>query len=102
MTIKADGPLLGSMMIDIYASKSKDAAWILHRPAFAGTLSFLMFDSKAGRLDFVFTDGTVRTLGSDIKPVIAPYLAKAKDITLIEIDQDDDVVNTIIAPLEVV
>lgn len=49
-------------------------AYIFHEQQFDGTLSWLEYDLKTGRLDFIMDDGALRNFGIPVSKDIGDYL----------------------------
>src|SRR5262249_17961846 len=79
------GTILAEMLIDIYASKKRNAVTILHDKPFDPPLTGLEFDPQARRLDFVFPDAR-RSLGAPLREALVPHFRKSKFVTFFLVD----------------
>src|SRR6185295_16775833 len=79
------GTVLAEMLIDIYASKKRNAVTILHDKPFDPPLTGLEFDPLTRHLDVIF-GGSRRELGAPLREALVPYLRKAKTVTFFLVD----------------
>lgn len=73
------------MLIDIYASKKRNAVTILHDKPFDPPLTGLEFDPQARRLEFVFSN-VRRDLGAPLREALVPHFKKSKIVTFFLVD----------------
>src|ERR1035437_1732157 len=79
------GTILSEMLIDIYASKKRDAVTILHDRPFDPPLTSLEFDPLARHLDFISPQGR-RELGVPLREALVPHFKKSKSVTFFLVD----------------
>jgi hypothetical protein len=77
--------MLAEMLIDIYASKKRNAVTILHDKRFDPPLTGLEFDPQARRLEFVFANMR-RDLGVPLREALVPHFRKSKRVTFFLVD----------------
>jgi len=79
------GTILAEMLIDIYASKKRNAVTILHDKPFDPPLTGLEFHPQARQLDFVFS-GARRNLGVPLREALVPHFKKSRFVTFFLVD----------------
>lgn len=74
--------------IEVYiALGDDDQVYVLHDKAFHKTLSWVEFDVKEQKIDFIMEDGDLRNFGISIDPQFNPYLQSMSTIAIAEVDQ---------------
>ena len=79
------GTILAEMLIDIYASKKRNAVTILHDKPFDPPLTGLEFDPVARHLDFIFPANR-REMGAPLREELVPYFKKSRMVTFFLVD----------------
>src|SRR3569833_2685446 len=96
------GTNLSEMMIDIYASKRRNALTILHDKPFNPPLTGLEFEPVARQLEFIFAQSR-RPLGDPLREALVPHIKKSKSVTFFLVDpQTKSALSGMKVPLRVV
>src|ERR1700742_1039486 len=96
------GTILADMMIDIYASKRRNALTILHDKPFNPPLTGLEFEPLARQLEFIFAQSR-RPLGVPLREALVPHFIKSKSVTFFLVDpQTKSALSGVKVPLRVV
>jgi hypothetical protein len=96
------GTILAEMMIDIYASKRRNALTILHDRPFNPPLTGLEFEPLARSLEFIFPQSR-RPLGVPLREALVPHFKKSKSVTFFLVDpQTKTALSGVKVPLKIV
>lgn len=87
------------MKIDVTVSKDSQV-WVLHNQPFPNYLEWIEFDAETGLMSFVTAQGKIQELGMTIHSPMSEYVALAKDVRTILV-QDKEIKDMGIVPLTV-
>ncbi len=83
-TNTADNP---DFDLEVYiALGDDDLVYILHDEKFQKELSWIEYDIKEKRIDFIMEDGDLRHFGISIKPAYEPYLKTMSSIAIAHVN----------------
>jgi hypothetical protein len=65
------------------------SVWIFHDKPFSKTLSWLEYDLKTSRLDFVLEDGDIRNFGIPVEPRFGAHMQNVHTVPVVLRNKDD-------------
>lgn len=92
-------PAASKMNIDVTVN-DKSEVWVIHDQAFPDYLEWVEFDVESGVMTFVTPGGKIQDLGLTIHPPMSNYVARAKDVCAIWV-QDKEICDINLVPLTV-
>lgn len=72
-----------NVTVDLFIGNDAEVC-VFHDKPFTKTLSWIEYDTRTSRIDFIMEDGDIRNFGIDVERRLNPYFQNAHIVSIIQ------------------